>query len=83
MTMPVGPNGEPVEGGLEGDCVEVYGVFYYTYTVERQTCIYINAKLEPFGVGGGVATQRCWTVSIIQQGWVRSGYDNPTEVCPC
>ncbi|MBM3978233.1 MAG: hypothetical protein FJ299_14760 [Planctomycetes bacterium] len=69
-------NHSPIEGGLEGDCIEVYVRWSFRFKV--QVSVTTGVKYEVDGVGGsGSVTQ---TVTIWQTGHV---YDGPKEVCPC
>jgi len=71
-----GPSGEVVNGGLDGDCIEliVYSTIRYQVTVS----VTGGVKIEPGGVGGSGSTTS--TVTI----WVnrRVGWD-AGEWCPC
>lgn len=77
-----GPNGVDVEGGLEGDCLELHMSWWYTYTVERTVCweiggIEIDLEFIQIPLFGA---QVCETVKITKKKWVES---DTTEICPC
>lgn len=68
----VGPNGTPQNGGVEGDCIEVYYRFRIVYPV--RVCDRVT-----IGVGSNqVSSEECFTI-------LRSRYRKTPvrSVCPC
>jgi len=85
----IGPNGAVVEGGLEGDCVEIVMVWHFKYKATISVCVSANVGLSVEGkfggtiggeVGGEVGRERCTEIEIWLDGVVADG---PKEVCPC
>ncbi|MFT5052366.1 MAG: hypothetical protein ACI8QZ_003799 [Chlamydiales bacterium] len=76
----VGPNGNVVEGGLKGGCVEVYVKVPFDYISVIQVCSSIGSSIGGGGVTGTFGSSRCQTVELHSQ----SSWSSPShEVCPC
>lgn len=75
-----GPNGEVVNGGLDGDCAEVYVEWTYRYPA-RVTTLFGTGLNFDFGIFGQLFNfSRAVTVTVWAEGTKRDG---PKEVCPC
>lgn len=79
-----GPSGDHLNGFLDGDCIELYDVWYYTYTASIEKCLKGNVVLgadQP--VQTGFEKSRCTTIELQLRGFVRPRYCDTVEVCPC
>ncbi len=75
-----GPNGAGVEGGLEGDCLEVILVWRYRYKVNVTVGHTSTFSIAPEGIGGSTGGTSLEQHSVWRHGTAKVG---PTEVCPC
>jgi hypothetical protein len=75
-----GPNGADVEGGLEGECLEVKIVWRFRYQVMQVEAGSGQVSIAPEGIGG------TWGGSTATHTWVwrySSVSRGPKQVCPC
>jgi hypothetical protein len=67
-----GPNGKQQNGGVEGDCIEVYCGWSYRYQATVQKCV----QVAPQGIGGS----QCEEVTVWRIGFK---FSQTKTVCPC
>ena len=79
----VGPNGADVTGAFDGDCVEVYVVWFYRYTRTETRCISHGSSVGSGGSGVSEEETNCYQVTVHCRGWVRPNWDHTTQYCPC
>lgn len=76
----VGPNGAIVEGGLEGECVEIEVCIDYVYVVSITVCFTNAASVGLPGTGLSSGGSYCKEIEVKCKGT----YCTPEiEVCPC
>jgi hypothetical protein len=75
-----GPNGHDVEGGLEGECLEVTIVWHYRYKVMQVQGYTRQISFAPKGIGGHWSAMRSTSTWIWRYAKVSRG---PEQVCPC
>lgn len=75
-----GPNGHDVEGGLEGECLEVTIVWHYRYKVSQVQTYTRLVSFAPEGMGGSWGSMRSTQVWVWRYAKVNRG---PEQVCPC
>jgi len=76
----VGSNGNVVEGGLKGDCVEIYVQVPFDYTSVIQVCNSVGTSVGGGGMTTSLGASRCQSVEFHSRATWTSGQQ---EFCPC
>ncbi len=71
-----GPNGVVQNGGVEGDCIEVFVRYTIRYSVK--VCVTVETGVDAGGVNGSTAREECWTEIRRQTRSFKA-----RTVCPC
>jgi len=82
-----GPNEELLNGFGEGECIELYTCWSFTFPVELTTCYSVGVQFKispgegvPFAPSGGASEQVCVQFKVLAVGTTCSSLK---DICPC
>lgn len=75
-----GPNGVTVNGGTDGDCIEVYMRWTYLYQETVTHTTISEFEFKPGGMGSGSGTSQSTSVTYWRAGYK---FSCKKDVCPC
>jgi hypothetical protein len=75
-----GPNGEVANGGLDGDCIELYYMLKLRYQITVQVCQTDRSTLGAGGSGISSGSSDCRIVKVWHESWFKFTVG---EKCPC